>query len=143
MSIVKLSTCDIEKVLSLENGFSDGWNYNQLKTALESGRFFILGKTDNQELIAFVCYSIAMEQADIEIVFVKAERRRKGLAKQLIQNAQADMQAKGVQKAFLEVRETNLSARALYSSLGYQEISVRKGYYPDKENAVIMAKELL
>jgi ribosomal-protein-alanine N-acetyltransferase len=138
-----LSVLDIDNILNLENGFLDGWNYNQLKSAFDSGRFFVIGMMDNDMLIGFVSFSIAIDQADIETVFVKGDYRRQGIAKALIENAQTQMQEKGVDKIFLEVRETNLPARALYNSLGFSDISVRKKYYPDGENAVIMAKELL
>ncbi|MBQ8427157.1 MAG: ribosomal protein S18-alanine N-acetyltransferase [Clostridia bacterium] len=143
MSLVRLSANDIDIILQLESGFCDGWNFSQLKSAFDSGRFFVLGEKDGENLIAFVSYSLAMEQADIETVFVKDEFRRRGIAKTLIERAQADAKSRGVQKVFLEVRENNVPARALYTSLGYEQISVRKGYYSDGENAVIMAKELL
>lgn len=139
----KLSVLDIESILNLENGFLDGWNYNQLKSAFDSGRFFVIGMIYNDILIGFVSFSIAIDQADIETVFVKGDYRRQGIAKALIESAQNQMQEKGVKKVFLEVREGNLPARSLYSSLGFSDISVRKKYYPDGENAVIMAKELL
>lgn len=139
----KLSVLDIESILNLENGFLDGWNYNQLKSAFDSGRFFVIGMIDNDILIGFVSFSIAIDQADIETVFVKGDYRRQGIAKALIESAQNQMQENGVKKVFLEVREGNLPARSLYSSLGFSDISVRKKYYPDGENAVIMAKELL
>lgn len=143
MSLVRLSANDVESILSLEQGFNDGWNLNQLKSAFDSGRFFVLGEKNLEGLVAFVSYSIAMEQADIETVFVKSEFRRRGLAKSLLQKAEADLIERGVKKVFLEVRNGNAPARALYGSLGYKEISVRKGYYSDGEDAVVMAKELL
>ncbi len=46
---------------------------------------------------------------------------------------------------FLEVRDSNQSARALYDSVGFNEIGVRRGYYPaasGREDAVVMAKHL-
>jgi ribosomal-protein-alanine acetyltransferase len=143
MIIQKLSALDIESILQLESGFNDGWSYNQLKSAFDGGRFSVLGIKDGESLIAFVSYSVAIDQADIETVFVSADYRRKGLAKSLIECAQTQLKDLGVNKIFLEVRENNLPARSLYSSLGYVDISVRKSYYQDGENAVVMAKELL
>ena len=43
--------------------------------------------------------------------------------------------------AFLEVRASNCAARALYEKLGFREIYVRRRYYGNGENAVIMRKE--
>jgi len=47
---------------------------------------------------------------------------------------------------FLEVRPSNVAARTLYDSLGFNEIGRRKGYYPgvtSREDALVMAKELI
>ena len=45
-----------------------------------------------------------------------------------------------VVSAMLEVREGNIAARTLYESLGFVPEFVRKGYYSDGENAVLMKK---
>ena len=42
--------------------------------------------------------------------------------------------------ARLEVREGNFAARGLYESLGFVPEFIRKGYYSDGENAVLMKK---
>ena len=39
---------------------------------------------------------------------------------------------------FLEVRADNPVARSLYDSLGFDEIGIRKGYYPGGVDAVVM-----
>ena len=49
---------------------------------------------------------------------------------------------KGIQTLWLEVRESN-PARFLYEKLGFNEVDIRKNYYPKpdggRENAVVMA----
>lgn len=142
MKLVNLSILDVDCILQLVGEFNDGYSFNQLKSAFNNGRFFCLGIKDKESLVAFVCYSVAIEQADIETVFVKTDYRRQGLAKKLIINAHLRMLEAGAKKAFLEVRKGNVPARALYQSIGYTEISVRKKYYSDDEDAVVMAKEL-
>ena len=48
----------------------------------------------------------------------------------------------GIEKIFLEVRASNTPARNLYIQNGYNEISIRKKYYSDNEDAIVMAKEI-
>jgi ribosomal-protein-alanine N-acetyltransferase len=50
-----------------------------------------------------------------------------------------------ISTVFLEVRESNLPARALYEQIGFEALAVRKDYYPAKdgrEHAVVMKKNL-
>jgi ribosomal-protein-alanine N-acetyltransferase len=46
---------------------------------------------------------------------------------------------------FLEVRPSNVAARALYADVGFREVTVRRGYYPaegGREDAILMGLEL-
>ncbi|MBD4685604.1 ribosomal-protein-alanine N-acetyltransferase, partial [Xanthomonas citri pv. citri] len=49
----------------------------------------------------------------------------------------------GILTLWLEVRESNLAAQKLYDSLGFNEVTIRKNYYPtpsgERENAIVMA----
>lgn len=143
MTIEKLSALDVESILQLESDFLDGWSKGQLISAFDSGRFSVLGAKENNQLIGFVSFSITIDSADVETVFVKIEHRRKGIAQNLIDSAIKTLSDLNVKKIFLEVRQSNYPARSLYQKLGFSDISVRKSYYPDGENAVVMAKELL
>lgn len=143
MIIKELFSSDIDTVVKVQRDFSDGWNYNQLKSAFEGGRFHILSAQDDSGYVGFLCYSVAMDESDIETVFVVSEKRRRGIAKLLIESAEKSLLKTGVNKVFLEVRESNAPARALYERLGYNFLSQRKNYYQDGENAVVMVKELL
>ena len=57
--------------------------------------------------------------------------------------AESKLVSLGVNKVFLEVRSSNISAIALYEKKGYTKISVRKKYYADGEDALVMVKELI
>lgn len=143
MNLIKLSESDIGVILEVQKGFSDGYSENQIKSAFSSGRFHVFLAQENGENAGFICFSVAMDESDIETVFVKSEFRRRGIAKSLIKKAESFLLDLAVKKVFLEVRENNIPAKSLYQDLGYNKISVRKGYYSDGENATIMAKELL
>ena len=45
--------------------------------------------------------------------------------------------------AFLEVRASNAAACRLYSKMGFEEVGIRKGYYSDGEDALLMEKRLV
>ncbi len=67
---------------------------------------------------------------------VSPEFRRQGMARALIQALLSTFPG----TAFLEVRESNRSARDLYKSMGFQEIGVRPAYYDTPSEAAIVMK---
>lgn len=122
--------------------FSDGWNEKVLKESFESGRFFALGVFEKEQLISVVTASVAGEDADIDAICTRSEFTRQGYAERLILSLENFLKDLKVKKIFLEVRESNIKARSLYSKCGFKQISIRKGYYGGKEDAIIMLKEI-
>ena len=138
-----LSKSDINQILDLYDGnFSDGWNKNMLESAFLNGRFLAIAKRIEQRLVAVITISTTQFDADIEGIVVDSAFRNKGYAKELLVFSENHLKTLGVEKIFLEVRASNTPARNLYSQNGYSEISIRKKYYSDNEDAVVMAKEI-
>ena len=81
---------------------------------------------------------IALDCADIIDIEVCAEYRRRGIGRNILNSMIADARDKGVETITLEVRKSNADAQSLYESFGFCAISVRKRYYGDKEDAVVM-----
>jgi len=83
------------------------------------------------------------DEAEIQNLAVRADQRRQGIARALIEEAQRRLAARGVRNVFLEVRQSNLAARTLYSSLGYSECGLRRRYYTsDGEDALVLRRQL-
>lgn len=89
----------------------------------------------------FALGKIAADEAELYQIAVLPEYRRQGIAAQLLTELHALLKEKGAACCFLEVRSRNAPAVALYESIGYKKISMRKGYYGD-DDAVIYRIEL-
>lgn len=143
MNLVWLGNKDSQQIFELYKGdFADGWSQKMLCDAFETGRFLALGIETEQKLVGVITCSTTLFDADIESVFIKKEYRKQGLATMLITELEKALIEKNIEKIFLEVRLSNLSAQNLYLKYDFNKISVRKGYYSDGEDAVILAKEL-
>ena len=71
------------------------------------------------------------------------ESRRRGLGSFLLRLAMDLAARRGAREAFLEVREGNLAARALYRSAGFTEAGRRSGYYTrPSEDALLLRRPL-
>ena len=144
MKIVELSIADIDKIIELYRAdFPDGWTADMLKSAFNGGRFFALGVVDNGVLTGVITVTNGYDDADIEGVVTASAYRNKGVAKLLLTATQEKLKAEGKERVLLEVRENNIPAVSLYQGAGFKKISVRKKYYQDGENALVMEKVLL
>lgn len=144
MNFRDFGRADVDKIIEIERGnFSDGWNEQMLLSAFDTERFYCIGLEVDGQTVGLITYSLSLETADIEGVVTIAEQRGKGYASRLVERALERIEQTGIKKVFLEVRETNLPAICLYKKFGFEQISVRKNYYPDGENAFVMVKELL
>ena len=82
-----------------------------------------------------VARSTAPDELEILNVAVDPLFRRRGVARKLIQQVLTGYRG----AVFLEVRQSNVAARKLYHSLGFETIGVRKDYYSDSgEPAIVM-----
>lgn len=64
--------------------------------------------------------------------------QRRGLAALLMEDVFLFCETKGISDITLEVRVTNTPARTFYARLGFKDDYIRKHYYPDREDAVVM-----
>ena len=74
-------------------------------------------------------------------MFVLPEFRKSGIGFEIVNSALEILKNDGINKVFLEVRESNIPAINLYLKCGFKKINVRKKYYSNGENAVIFVKE--
>eukprot|EP01026_Neomeris_dumetosa_P041060 TRINITY_DN3397_c0_g1_i4.p1 TRINITY_DN3397_c0_g1~~TRINITY_DN3397_c0_g1_i4.p1 ORF type:complete len:190 (+),score=17.63 TRINITY_DN3397_c0_g1_i4:147-716(+) len=130
---------DLTKVGCLEGGSI--WKDHQLMDLIKQDGygFGVVCIDDEMERVVGFIGGIALfEQVQIYEVVVHQEHRRRGIASNLILHIITTLCREEDCSISLEVRESNKSARVLYSKIGFQEEYVRKNYYRDGENAVIM-----
>ena len=153
---------DIEAVLQIERGsFADPWSRASFETALDVDRMLFLvaervsgdaepaGKGEVNNALggsAVVAYAVALllfDEAEIADIAVSAAERQRGIGGLILDAVLARARAVGVQSMYLEVRESNASARALYSSRSFADVGRRRGYYQHPvEDALLMRRDL-
>ena len=79
------------------------------------------------------------DEAHVMTLAVRPERRRRGFARALFEAAFVSV---GARHVYLEVRPSNVAARALYDSLGFVQSGVRPGYYGD-EDALLLTLDVM
>lgn len=140
---------DVPAILKLERGCAGAahWSERQYQAALGaeasdgSGRLVLVAEMDLASgLLAFLVARHCGPEWELENVAVAPTARRKGLAAQLLAELVAAARLARSDAVFLEVRESNQAARALYRKVGFAEIGRRKGYYADPPEDAILCR---
>ncbi len=93
-------------------------------------------------LWAYLIFWVVLEEMHILNLAVHPEHRRRGIARRLLSEGLAQARKLGAELAWLEVRPSNLAARALYESVGFKEVGRRAHYYDDThEDALLLTLE--
>ena len=104
-------------------------------------RIVLIAESVN-DCVGFGVLSLGAGDAEIESLAVSALWRRRGIARRLCEDLLGWARARGAKHASLEVRISNAPAHALYASLGFREVAVRRGYYRDpEEDALVMTTQ--
>ena len=116
------------------------WSAAGLEEALQlHGKYFLVsGKAD--ELAGFVLGRRMSDEGEILNLAVKPRDRRRGLGKALVQRLLEIFEEDGVSTVFLEVRESNCAAIALYRELGFRQVGARPSYYRDPAEAALILR---
>jgi len=136
-----MAVSDLDQVLDIERAsFPTPWTRAAFCYEIEQNKVarctVLRGR---RGIVGYLCLWEIGHEIHITNLAVHPERRRRGVARQLLGAALIEGVARGVTLAFLEVRPTNTRALALYESLGFQVIGRRNGYYFDTgEDALVM-----
>jgi ribosomal-protein-alanine acetyltransferase len=141
---------DLDAIMALETSTfgADAWSADSMLSELESEHTYYLFAFDPVAPDVLAGYGGLLAprdsgEGDIQTLAVAEAARRAGLGRTLVTTLLAEATARGASEVFLEVRADNPNARALYDSLGFEQIAVRAKYYqPDGVDAQIMRVRL-
>jgi ribosomal-protein-alanine N-acetyltransferase len=139
-----LVEADLLAVLSIEeSSFSSPWPRAAFVHELQSPHCCVTIAERAGEVLGYLCCWYVADEVQILNVAVQTSYRRQRVAERLLRYVLDVGQQKGAQSANLEVRRGNLPARRLYEKFGFREVAVRRGYYADGEDALLMVCPLL
>lgn len=136
---------DVAGVLAIErSSFATPWTESTFRSLLRrkgTGLWVAVSGAESGEVVGYAVVWAVLEQAELGNVAVAEGYRRRGLATRLVRTVLDWLRAEGVRELYLEVRESNAAARALYERLGFRPIGRRKGYYSrPREDALVLRR---
>jgi ribosomal-protein-alanine N-acetyltransferase len=123
--------------------FGDPWSEASFREALATSWTFVLVAESSRGVSGYLVGREAGGTGEVLNLAVAPEFRRRGAGEALLQAGLAAFRRSRVDEVFLEVRESNISARALYARHGFRPVGQRSAYYRNpKEDALVLRLEL-
>lgn len=139
---------DISAIVALERDSPAAahWpepTYRRIFSNDASHRIALVVADGNSKLLGFVIARTAAEDCELENIVVARRQRDRGFGSQLLQSLATKARKQNASRIFLEVRESNTAARALYENCGFAITGRRPSYYSDPvEDAILYTRQL-
>jgi ribosomal-protein-alanine N-acetyltransferase len=132
---------DLDEVIAVERAiYTHPWTRGNFNDSLRAGYDCRTWRQDG-ELVGYFILMAAAGEAHLLNLSIAARHQRSGHGRALLAEAAGLARRRGARSVFLEVRQSNLAAQALYTRFGFRRIGVRRGYYPahsGREDAIVL-----
>lgn len=132
---------DIDEIIALEREVLDtSLDRKIFELALTSELAYYYVYEEDNKILGYISSMFDGEIIEILNFCVKKEYQNKHIGTKLFSQVLKELYSKGAKSVILEVRESNLNAINFYKRFGLKKISVRKNYYKNGENALVLQK---
>jgi [ribosomal protein S18]-alanine N-acetyltransferase len=136
---------DVPVIVAIERAaYQFPWSEGIFRDCLRVGYICRLVEVGS-DIAGYGIMSIGAGEAHILNVCVRDDYRGRGIARRLLLYLIERARSAGMYEAFLEVRPSNTVAAALYQSLHFEQVGVRRGYYQatnGREDAAVLRRVL-
>ena len=138
LRIRKMQLIDIKTVLSIEEeNYTIPWKDSHFLNAVYSENFSCYVATVSEKIIAYAIVSNVLDEWELQNITVERKHQKNGIATSLVSFIINLIKENKGNFFYLEVKESNSSARKLYDKFNFKEYAKRKNYY-GKESAILM-----
>ncbi len=141
--IEPVNEADFASILEIENrAYSVPWNEQQMRDVFAQNvdRMKLM---EGQNLIGYAFFQIILDEGHLLHITIDPKHQGRKLGKRLLEHIIQKAHDANLVTIFLEVRAGNTPALRLYEKSGFNQIGIRKGYYPcvinGREDAIVMA----
>ena len=140
--IVPMRRAHIRKIMPIEQQvYPRPWTAQVFVEELEqvrSGKRHYLVGTISDELVGYGGLLYVENDAHVTNLAVHPMWRSRGIATELMLDLAWEANRRGCEAMTLEVRHTNVAAQLLYRRFGFVPAGVRKKYYENRDDAIVM-----
>lgn len=130
---------DLPRILAIERQcHAYPWSEEIFRDEIANAQSRIWVCVEKEEIAGFLCWWTVCGEIEIQNVATALRYRRKGVGRCLVAAVLAAARAEGITRVLLEARVSNLAAINLYREFGFTDCGIRRCYYPDGEDALLM-----
>ncbi len=142
VQLLQLSESDLARVVAIEQtAYSHPWTIGNFKDALKTG-YAAFKLEAGEHLLGYLLAMQVVDEVHLLNITVAPDFQRQGWAQALLEYLKLWSLQQGANCLWLEVRESNERALKLYQAFGFEQVGLRKDYYPagrtTRESAVLM-----
>ena len=145
IEMLPMGAGDLDEVLAIEfSVYSHPWGRGNFTDSLSSGYACWVCRAGG-ELVGYFVLMLAVDDAHLLTIGVSEKHQGMGFGARLLRHAMNVGHAGGAKTMVLEVRPSNVKALRLYRHFGFQQIGVRRAYYPGhtgREDALVLTHPL-
>lgn len=142
----RMTLGDVERVMRVEHEvYEFPWTEKIFSDCIRVGYYCWLA-LQRQNIVGHAVISVSAGESHMLNLSIAREYQRRGFGKEFIEFLIQQAQAKQAQTMLLEVRPSNTAAINCYNSAGFNEIGLRKDYYPapeGREDALLFARHIV
>lgn len=142
LEVTQMTLSDLTQIENcLLDEFDDFWTASMLKHELENKQnlnsHYFVAKMQN-EIVGFAGVLMIIDEINIMNIVVRKSKRKLGIGTYLLQTIMDFANNKNASSITLEVNEKNMPAICLYKKFGFKQVGLRKKYYNNTDNAILM-----
>ena len=143
MKLRRFLPSDLDRVLEIEKvSFLNPYSISYFEKLHQNYPEGFIVAEDKKRVIGYIVGQVKNGSGEIISLAVESLWQRKGIGKNLTNFLITQFKEKGLKEIFLHVRVWNKVAIAFYENLGFEILKTIKNYYPNRDNAYLMKKEI-
>jgi len=139
LTFSKMNSNDLNSISSiLQSDFDDFWNESILNSELKNENSYYVVAKENDTIVGFGGLWKSVDDIHITNIVTRKNLRNMGIGNAILNELINQAKIFGYNIITLEVNENNIPAISLYKKFGFKEVGIRKKYYNNCDNAIIM-----
>lgn len=127
-----MTAADVASVMVIERqAYPFPWTSGNFLDSLKAGYTMRVLK-ERGVMIGYIVWMQVVDEVHLLNVALSPARQGRGLGAWMMKQFISQVRGLGIDQILLEVRPSNTAAIRLYRKLGFKEIGLRKGYYPNQ-----------